>query len=153
MDAIMRARTFYTLVILLPAVALAAAVQFAGDPTVDGPPIPAGATEVWLYPRFGLRELAAYGLVAAWLLWELRLRTPSDFARLVWWAPVALAVAGILMLMPFVLAHGAARQLLADDGGRIALGIAVRLAMGYGYIALAVFAWRNMLQVDLVEYG
>ena len=149
----MRARTFYTLMILLPAVALASAVPFAGDPTVDAPPIPAGATEVWVYPRVGLRELAAYGLVAAWLLWELRSRTPSDFARLIWWAPVALAAAGILMLMPFVLVHGAAKQLLADDGGRIALRMVVRLAIGYGYIGLAEFARRNLLQVDLAEEG
>lgn len=145
----MPARTFYTIVILLPAMALAAALPFATTQTAVAPPIPAGATEVWVYPRFGLRELAAYGLVAAWLLWELRSRTPSAFARLIWWAPVALAAAGALMLMPFVLVHGAARELFADEGGWIVLRMAVRVAIGYGYIALAEFARRNLLQVDM----
>lgn len=145
----MRARTFYTIVILLPALALTAALPFAGTPTAVAPPIPAGATEVWVYPRFGLRELAAYGLVAAWLLWELRSRTPSAFERLIWWAPVALAAASVLMLMPFVLVHGAAREVFADEGGRIVLRMAVRLAIGYGYIGLAEFARRDLFQVDM----
>jgi hypothetical protein len=140
-------------VILLPAVALAAAVPFADTHTPLEPPIPAGATEVWVYPRFALRELAAYGLVAAWLLWALRTRTLSEFTRVIWWAPVALVVAGALLLMPLVLAHGAARELFADNGGRIALRMAVRLAIGYGYIGLAEFARRNLLEVDVPEQG
>ena len=75
--------------------------------------------------------------------------TPSAFARLIWGAPVALAAASALMLMPFVLVHGAARGLFADDGGWIVLRMAVRVAIGYGYVALAEFARRNLLQVDM----
>ena len=145
----MRARTFYTLVILLPAVALAAVVPFAGTPAEMAPPVPAGATKVWLYPRFAIRELATFGLVAVWLLWELRSRTPADFARLVWRAPVALAVASVLMLLPFVLVHGAARELVADSGGRIVLRLIVRIAIGYAYLGLAEFVRTRLLQIDL----
>ena len=147
----MQARTFYTLVILLPAVALAAAVPFAETQTAIAPPLPAGATDVWVYPRFALRELAAYGLVAAWLLWQLRSGSATAFARLIWWAPVALVAAGILMLMPFVLVHGAARQIFADDAGRIVVRALVRLAIGYGYLGLAEFVRKNLLQIPLPD--
>ena len=71
----MRLRTFYTITILLPAVALAAVAPFAGRPVQIEPPVGPGVTQVWLYPRFAIRELASYALVAAWLLWQFRSRT------------------------------------------------------------------------------
>jgi hypothetical protein len=144
----MRARTFYTVAILLPAAALVAALALAAPPERPEFPLPAGATEVWVYPRFALRELAAYGLVAAWLLWELRRRTLPAFAQVLWWAPVALVAVNFFLLLPFVLVHGALREVFADDGGRIALRLIVRLAVGYAYLGLAEFVRRNLLEVE-----
>ena len=145
----MRPRTFYTLVILLPAVALAAVLPFAGTRSEIAPPIPLGATEAWIYPRFALRELAAYGLVALWLLWGLRSRTPQAFARLIWWAPLALVAASVFMMLPFVLVHGAAREMAADEGGHIVLRLIARAVIGYAYIGLAEFVRTRLFEVDL----
>ena len=144
-----RARTFYTITILLPALALAVAVPFAAPPMAVEPSLPAGATEVWRYPRFAIRELATYGLVAGWLLWQLRSRGPSAFARLIWWAPLAVAAAGVLVLLPFILVHGQARDVVADSGGRIVLRFAARLAIGYAYVALAEFVRTRLLQIEV----
>ena len=144
----MRARTFYTVAILLPAAALVAALPLAASPERAEFPIPAGATEVWIYPRFAIRELVAYGLVAAWLLWELRRRTLPAFARLLWWAPVALVAVSFFLLLPFVLVHGALREMFAEQGGHIALRLIVRMAIGYAYLGLAEFARKNLLEVE-----
>jgi hypothetical protein len=108
---------------------------------------------VWLYPRFAVRELATYGLVAGWLLWQLHSRGPSAFARLIWWAPLAVAAAGVLVLLPFILVHGAAREVLADSGGRIVLRLAVRLAIGYAYVALAEVVRSRLLQIEVPGEG
>jgi hypothetical protein len=143
-----RAGTFYTITILLPALALAIAVPFAVPPMAVETPLPRGATEVWLYPRFAIRELATYGLVAGWLLWQLQSRGPSAFARLIWWAPIAMAAAGVLVLLPFILIHGAFREVLADSGGRIVLRFAARLATGYAYVALAELVRTRLLQIE-----
>jgi hypothetical protein len=144
----MRARTFYTVAILLPAAALVATLWFAAPPEQPGFPLPAGATESWVYPRYAFRELVAYGLVAAWLLWELRRRTLPAFAQLLWWAPVALVAVNVFLLLPFILVHGALREVFADDGGRIALRLIVRLAVGYAYLGLAEFVRKNLLEVE-----
>jgi len=143
-----RARTFYTITILLPALALSVAVPFAVPPMAVETSLPRGATEVWLYPRFAIRELATYGLVAGWLLWQLRSRGPSAFARLIWWAPLAVAAAGVLVLLPFILVHGAIREMIADSGGRIVLRFAARLVIGYAYVALAEFVRTRLLQIE-----
>jgi|SRR5690242_10626578 len=147
----MRARTFYTIVILLPAVALAAAVPLAAPPPGVGTPLPPGATEVWIYPRFAIRELVAYALLAAWLLWELRTRSLPAFTRLLRWGPVALVAISFFLLLPFVLVHGAAREVIADDGGRLMLRFLVRLGLGYGYIALAEYARIRLLRIEASE--
>jgi len=144
----MRAQTFYTIAILLPAAALVATLALAAPPDRPEVPMPAGATETWVYPRFAVRELVAYGLVAAWLLWELRRRTLPAFARVLWWAPVALVTVNVFLLFPFVLVHGALRELFANDGGRIALRLIVRLAVGYAYLGLAEFVRKNLLEVE-----
>jgi hypothetical protein len=142
----MQPRTFYTFVILLPAIALAVVLPFAGTRSALAPALPLGATEVWIYPRFALRELAAYGLVALWLLWELRSRTPEAFSRLIWWAPMALVGASLLMMVPFVLVHGAAREMAADQGGHIVLRLIARAAIGYAYVGLAEFVRPRLTQ-------
>ncbi|HEY7635433.1 MAG TPA: hypothetical protein VH763_07815 [Gemmatimonadales bacterium] len=147
----MRFRTFYTIAILLPAIALAAAAPFAGPPVRVEPPMGPGATEVWLYPRFAIRELATYGLVAAWLLWQLRSRPSAAFVRVLWLAPLALVAVSVVMLMPFVLVHGKARELFADEGGRIVLRMIVRLAMGYAFIGLAEWARTRLLGIELPD--
>lgn len=144
----MRARTFYTVAILLPAAALLAALALAAPPGRPEFPLPAGATERWVYPRFAVRELAAYGLVAAWLLWELRRRTLAAFALLLWWAPVALVAVNVFLLLPFVLVHGALREMFASDGAHIALRQIVRLAVGYTYLGLAEFVRRNLIEIE-----
>jgi len=144
----MRLRTFYTIVILLPAVALAAAGPFAAPPPGIGTPLPAGATEEWVYPRYALRELVAYGLVAAWLLWELRTRTLPEFTRLLRWAPVALVAVNVFLLLPFVLVHGDLREVLADYRGRLVARFIVRLGVGYAYIGLAEFVRIRLLQIE-----
>jgi hypothetical protein len=143
----MRARTFYTVAILLPAAALVAMLALAGPAERPEFPLPAGAREVWVYPRFAVRELAAYALVAAWLLWQLRRRTLPAFERLLWWAPVALVVVSVLLLLPFILVHGAMRDMLAENGGRLALRLIVRLAVGYAYLGLAEFVRRSLLDI------
>jgi hypothetical protein len=147
----MRLRTFYTITILLPAVALAAVAPFASVPVRIEPPVGPGATEVWLYPRFAIRELASYGLVAAWLLWQLRSRTAAAFARALWLAPLALVAVSVVILMPFVLVQGKARELFGDEGGRIVLRMVVRLAIAYAYVGLAELVRTRLLGIELAD--
>ena len=144
-----RARTFYTFTILLPAVALAIAVPFTLPPAAAETPLPLGATAVWLYPRSGIRELATYGLAAAWLLWRVYMGGPSAFARLIWKAPLVVAAVGVLVLLPFILVHGAAREVLADSRGWIVLRFGARIAIGYAYVALAEFVRTRLLQIEV----
>jgi hypothetical protein len=136
--------------ILLPAIALAALGPFAAFPMSGGPAGP-GGTVVWLYPRFVIRELAAYGLVAAWLLWQLRTRPLTEFVRLLWWAPVALMVVSGILLMPFVLVQGQARELFAEEGGHILFRMFARLVIGYAYLGLAELVRTRLLGIDLVD--
>ena len=83
----MRLRTFYTIAILLPLVALAAVAALGGGERGLSAGLPPGATAVWLYPTSAVRGLVAYAIVAAWLLWELHRRTPAGFAPLLWLLP------------------------------------------------------------------
>jgi hypothetical protein len=102
-------------------------------------PSPRGATAEWLYTTSSVRDLVAYGIVAAWLLWELRRRTPAAFALLLWLVPLVRLAVSILVLAPFPLVHGAARELFADEGLRMALRLVVRLLIGFAYVGLVVF--------------
>lgn len=99
-------------------------------------------------PNASTDELAAYGLVAAWLLWELCRRPLPAFAQVLWWAPVALVAVTVLLLLPFILVHGALREMFADGGDLIALRLTVRLAVGYAYLGLAEFVRRNLLEIE-----
>jgi hypothetical protein len=74
--------------------------------------------------------------VVLWLLREIRRRTPDDFRRTLWRAPVIVAIANVLLAAPFVLVHGSVRELLAEQAGRIELRFLVRLLVGYGYVSL-----------------
>jgi hypothetical protein len=147
----MRLRTFYTIAILLPLIPTVAIVAHGGGESQLGVGLPPGATAEWLYPRSPVRDLAAYGLVVLWLLRELRRRTPEEFARLLWRAPVAAAAASILLMSPLVLVHGDARDLLAEDGGWIVIRLLVRLLIGFAYVGLLVFVREQLRQGDALQ--
>jgi hypothetical protein len=147
----MRPRTFYSIAILLPALALAAVVPFTGPPMQVGPPLGPGATEVWLFPRSAVRELLSYCLVAAWLFWQLRSRSPEAFTRVLWFAPLAILAVNAVMLTPFVLVHGRARDLFADDSSRIVSRMVVRLVIGSIYVGLTEFVRTRLLGIELAN--
>jgi hypothetical protein len=147
----MRARTFYTVAILLPAAALVATLPFVAPP--DEIPVPAGGTETWLFPRYAVREIIVYVLMAAWLLWVLRRQPLRAFTRLLWRAPVVIVALNVVLLVPFVLVHGAMRELLDEQGGRIGLRLMVRLAIGYAYLGLTEFVRRNVVEEEEAGSG
>jgi hypothetical protein len=142
----MRLRTFYTIAILIPLVALAAVAALGGGEHTLSAGLPRGATAEWLYPTSSVRDLVAYGIVAAWLLWELRRRPLAEFAPLLWLVPLISTAVSILVLAPFPLVHGAARELLVDEGARVALRLVVRLVIGFAYVGLVVFARDQLRQ-------
>ena len=113
--------------------------------------LPPGATAEWLYPTSSVRGFVAYGIVAVWLLWELRRRTPAAFPALLWLAPLVNAAVNVLVLAPFPLVHGAARELFADEGLRIALRLVVRLVTGFAYVGLVVFTRHQLRQGDALR--
>jgi hypothetical protein len=149
----MRLTTFYTVAILLPLVAFAAVAALGGGQATLAPGSPAGLTAEWLYPRSAVREVVVYAGVAAWLLWQLRRRTSAEFASLMWRAPVAAAVANLLLPLPFILASGLARRVVAEQGGETALRVLVRLGIGFGYVALLVFIREQLRQGDVLRDG
>ena len=135
----MRLRTFHTIAILLPLVALAAVAALGRGERDLSAGLPPGATAVWLYPTSAVRGLVAYAIVAAWLLWELYRRTPAGFAPLLWLLPPIVTGVNVLVLAPLTLIHGDAREFLADEGLRAALRLVVRLVIGFAYVGLVVF--------------
>jgi hypothetical protein len=147
----MRLRTFYAIAILLPLIPMAAIAAYGGGERQLAAGLPPGTTAEWLYPRSPVSGLAAYGLVALWLLRELRRRTPGEFARLLWRAPVANAAINILLISPLVLVHGDARDLLAENGGRIVLRTLVRLLIGFAYVGLVGFVREQLRQGNALQ--
>jgi hypothetical protein len=147
----MQIRTFYTIAILLPFAGLVPVVALGGDGHDLTSGLPPGATAEWLYPRSSIRGLAAYGLVALWLLLELRRRTTAEFARMLWRAPVVNAAANILLLAPFTLVEGAVREMLSDEGGRLALRLLVRLVVGFAYVGLVAFVREQFRQSSVLQ--
>jgi len=130
----MRLRTFYELAVLLPLLALGiVAVLTRGDADLTAGLLP-GTTAQWLYPKAATRGLLAYGVVALWLLRELR-RRPVTFESHLWLAPVANAAVNVLLLAPLVLIHGRAGDLLLEHGGRLGLRLSVSSS------ALATWDW------------
>jgi hypothetical protein len=147
----MRLRTFYTIATLLPLVALAAVAVLRGGEGDPSAGLPRGATAEWLYPTSAVRDLVAYGIVAAWLLWELRRRTPAAFASLLWLVPLVSAAVSILVLAPFPLVHGTTRQLFAEEGLQAAMRLVVRLLIGFAYVGLLVFTRDQLQQGDALQ--
>lgn len=135
----MRLRTFYTIAILFPFVALIAVAALGGGERELPSRLPPGTTAEWLYPTASARGLVAYAIVAAWLLWELNRRTAAGFAPLLWFLPIVNSGVNILVLAPFILVNGSARELIADEGAQVALRLVVRLVIGLAYVGLVVF--------------
>lgn len=145
-------RKIDTIGILLPIVAIGFVAALGGGERELAAGLGPGGTAEWLYPRSSIRDLVAYAGVAIWLLWGLRRRTPVEFERQLWRAPVVYVVAAALILLPFVLVNGLVRELFSEHGGRIALRLLVRLAIGFAYVALFVFI-RERLQDDSLQTG
>ena len=126
----------YTIGILAPLILLALVAALGGESSRRVGELPNGAVVEWIYPRSAIREVVAYAGVALWVLRELRRRTLEEFRRALWRAPVTVAITNFLVLAPFVLVHGGAREMLAEQGGGIGLRFLVRLLVGYGCVSL-----------------
>ena len=137
----------YAIGILVPLVLLALVAALGGESSRRVGELPNGAFVEWIYPRSAIREVVAYAGVVLWLLRELCCRTPDEFRRTLWRAPVIVAIANFLLPAPFVLVHGGARELLAEQGGGIGLRFLVRILVGYGYVML-VERVQGQLQRD-----
>ena len=84
--------------------------------------------------------------VALWLLRELRRRTPDEFRRTLWRAPVIVGIANVLLAAPFVLVHGSVRQVLAEQSGLIGPRFLVRILVACGYVALVEWIQAQLRQ-------
>lgn len=140
----MRLRTFYVISLLLPLLGggIVAALG-PGDADLAAGLGPGGKAQ-WLYPESATRGILAYGIVALWLIRELRRRSPATFERLLWLAPLANVAANVLVLARLVLIDGRAADLLSEQGGRVGLRLVVRLIIGFGYVALVVFVRERL---------
>jgi hypothetical protein len=140
----MRLRRFYEIAILLPLLGLGivAALDRGDADLVTG--LGPGGRAYWLYPPSATRGLLAYGVVALWLLLELRRRRPAEFEPLLWRAPLAIIAAHVLLLTPLVLIHGRAGELLSEQGGRVALRLVVRLVIVFSYVGLVEFVRERL---------
>jgi hypothetical protein len=131
-----RERVVYTMGIVVPLVALALVAALGGESSQRVSELPNGGILEWIFPRSAIREVVVYAGVVLWLLREIRRRTPDDFRRTLWRAPVIVAIANVLLAAPFVLVNGSVRELLAEQAGLVGLRFLVRLLVGYGYVSL-----------------
>jgi hypothetical protein len=138
----------YTAAILVPLVGLTLVAAIGGAWSRHVSELPGGGVLEWIYPRSAIREVVAYAGVALWLLQELRRRTPDDFRRTLWRAPVIIAIANFLLPAPFVLVHGMVRELFAEQAGLMGLRFLVRIFVGYGYVALVEWIQRQLWRDD-----
>jgi hypothetical protein len=146
-------RSCYTIAILVPLVGLALVAALGGDSSRHVSEVPGGGVVEWIYPRSAIREVVAYAGVALWLLSELRRRTPDDFQRTLWRAPVIIAIANFLLPAPFVLVHGILRELFAEQAGLMGLRFLVRIFVGYGYVALVEWVQGQLRGDDALGLG
>jgi hypothetical protein len=147
----MRLRTFYDISVLLPLLGLGiVAVLTRGEADLAAGPVP-GTTAEWLYPRSAIRGFVAYGIVALWLLRELRRRRPMGYKPLLWLAPLANAAANVLLFVPLALIHGGAGGWLSEHAGRVGLRLVVRLIVGFGYVGLVMFVRQRLQLSDVLE--
>ena len=132
--------------IVVPLVALALVAALGGESSRRVSELPNGGILEWIFPRSAIREVVVYAGVVLWLLREIRRRTPDDFRRTLWRAPVIVAIANVLLAAPFVLVHGSVRELLAEQAGRIGLRFLVRILVGYGYVSLLEWIQGQLAQ-------
>jgi hypothetical protein len=147
----MREGAVYTIGILAPLVALALVAALGGDSCRRVSKVPGGGFVEWIYPRSAIREVVAYAGVALWLLRELRRRTPDEFRRTLWRAPVIIAIANFLLPTPFVLVHGIVQELFAEQAGRMGVRFLVRILVGYGCVALVEWIQGQLRQDDALS--
>ena len=123
--------------IVVPLVALALVAALGGESSRRVSELPNGGILEWIFPRSAIREVVVYAGVVLWLLREIRRRTPDDFRRTLWRAPVIVAIANVLLAAPFVLVHGSVRRVArgARPGG-LELRFLVRILVSCGYVAL-----------------
>lgn len=141
-----RERAVYRTMILAPVVALALVAALGGESSRRVSELPNGGILLWIFPRSAIREVAVYGGVALWLLRELRRRTPDEFRRTLWRAPVIVGMANVLLASPFVLVHGSVRQVLAEQSGLIGARFLIRIVVACGYIALVEWIQAQLRQ-------
>jgi hypothetical protein len=146
----MREGAVYTIGILAPLVALALVAALGGESSRRVSEVPNGGLVEWIYPRSAIREVVAYAGVTFWLLRELRRRTPDEFRRALWRAPVIIAIANFLLPAPFVLVHGIVQELFTEQAGRMGLRFLVRIFVGYGYVALVEWIQGQVRQDDIL---
>jgi hypothetical protein len=148
-----RERVVYTMGIVVPLVALALVAALGGESSRRVSELPNGGILEWIFPRSAIREVVVYAGVVLWLLQEIRRRTPDDFRRPLWRAPVIIAIANVLLAAPFVLVHGSIRVLLAEQAGWIGLRFLVRILVGYGYVALVEWIQGQLRRDDVLGLG
>jgi hypothetical protein len=136
--------------ILVPLVALGLVAALGGESSRRVSELPNGGILLWIFPRSAIREVVVYAGVALWLLRELRRRTPGEFRRTLWRAPVIVAIANVLLAAPFVLVHGSVRQVLAEQSGLIGLRFLVRIIVACGYLALVEWIQGQVRQEDVL---
>jgi hypothetical protein len=131
--------------LLLPLLGLALAAAVKSGTTAPEPALAYGGRLTLVYPPFLLRGLVAYGIVIVWLYQQLHRRSPREFEALLWQAPMVYVAVSTVVLGVLVLAHGQAAEFVNEHTRWIGFRLAVQLAVGYGYVALIVWA-RHILQ-------
>ena len=147
----MRLRRFYQLTILFPllGLGLVAALDRGNADLLTG--LAEGGRAHWIYPRSATRGLLAYGVVAGWLLMQLRRRRPAGFGPVLWRAPLHYLAALSLLLLPFVLVQGKAGELFSEQGSRLGLRLLVHLVIGFSYVALVGFVREQLRAGGVLE--
>ena len=139
--------------IVVPLVALALVAALGGESGRRVSELPSGGILECIFPRSAIREVVLYAGVALWLLRQLRRRTPDEFRRTLWRAPVIVASANVLLAATFVLVHGSVRQVLAEQGGRIGVRFLVRIVVTCGYVALVEWIQGQLRRDDALGPG
>jgi hypothetical protein len=141
-----REQAVYTTMILLPLVALTLVAALGGESSRRVSELPNCGILLWIFPRSAIREVVVYAGLALWLLRKLRRRTPDEFRRTLWRAPVIVGIANVLLAAPFVLVHGTVRQVLAEQSGLIGVRFLVRIIVACGYVALVEWIQAQLRQ-------
>ena len=147
----MRLRTFYTIAILVPLVALPAVAALGGGPTEPATALPSGVTVGWLFPRSGGPQAGDLRGRRPLVVVERNRRDHETFERVLWRAPAVIAVANFLVPAPFVLVNGIAREMFAEQGGGMALRFLARLLIGFSYVALVGFIREQLMEGEALR--